>query len=124
MPTVTETPTRIGIHIAEDCDYYLSPIGDAEIVADERAHFADGTWTPYLLTTVVECAHCGHRYTTDSLGGVVAETTSLVDSIVWADDPSLADADADYLRAQIRDLIHAEQTTRTAPDYWVALPTD
>jgi len=115
--------TRVGVHIAEDSDYYLSPLGDEEIVVEERARFAAGRWTPYLLTTVVECPHCGHRYATDTLGGVVADTTSLLDSIVWADDPTLADA-TDYLHAQIRDLIDTEQAAPTPPTSWIPLPTD
>ncbi len=123
MTAPTAAPSRVGVHIAEDLDYYAAPLGDPEIVAEERGHFADGTWTAYLLCTVVECPHCGHRHTTDALGGVVVDTTSLVGSIVWADDPRLADTD-DYLHEQIRDLIHTEQTNPTPPTEWVPLPTD
>ncbi|KPM50254.1 hypothetical protein ACG83_41280 [Frankia sp. R43] len=121
MTAPTAAPPRVGVHIAEDIDYYAAPVGDEEIVAEERRHFADGTWSAYLLCTVVECPHCGHHYTTDALGGVVVDTTSLVDAIVWADDPSLADAD-DYLHEQIRDLIDTEQANPTPPTEWVPLP--
>jgi hypothetical protein len=123
MTAPTAAPPRVGVHIAEDLDYYASPVGDPEIVAEERRHFADGTWTAYLLCTVVECPHCGRRYTTDVLGGVAVDTTSLVDSIVRADDPQLADAE-DCLSVQIRDLIHTEQANPTPPTEWVPLPTD
>ena len=34
MPTLTPLATRVGVHIAEDTDYYLSPVGDEEIVAE------------------------------------------------------------------------------------------
>ncbi|WP_322750978.1 MULTISPECIES: hypothetical protein [unclassified Frankia] len=122
MSTITATATRVGVYLIEDQEYYRSPLGDAEVVADEHAHFADGTWSAYLLMTVVECPHCGQLYTTDSLGGVVVDTTTLVDSVVWADDPSLGrTADDDYLTGQIRELIQAEQDSPTPPAVWVPL---
>jgi len=122
MPAPTATPSRVGVHIAEDSDYYASPIGDPEIITKERRHFADGTWTAYQLCTVVECPHCGQHAMTDALGGVVVDTTPLVDTIVWAGDPALTDTD-DYLSERIRELIETEQANPTPPTEWMPLPT-
>jgi hypothetical protein len=116
MPaSICAAPVRVGVRITEDHAYYRSPIGESEILAEEHAHFTNGTWAAYQLTTVVECPHCGHRYGTDVLGGQVVEKTSLVDSIVWADDPWLAADSDDYLAASIRSVIGIEQDNPTPP---------
>jgi hypothetical protein len=125
MLGVLADPTvRIGVYIDDDHDYYLSPIGDLDVITEERAHFADGTWSAYQLVTVVECPYCDHRYSTEVLGGVVVETTALAGSIVWANDPSLRDNAADYLTMQIRDLIAAEREDPTPAAAWLPLPGD
>lgn len=125
MLGVLADPTvRIGVYIDDDHDYYLSPAGDLDVITEEQAHFADGTWSAYLLTTVVECPHCDHRYSTDVLGGVVAETTTLAGSIVWADDLFLRENPADYLAMQIRDLVAQEREEPTPAMAWLPLPGD
>ncbi len=115
---------RIGVYIDDDHDYYLSPIGDPDVIAEERARFADGTWAAYLLMTVVECPHCERRYSTDVLGGVVVEPTALAGSIVWADDVFLRENAADYLAMQVRDLIAAEREQPTPAVAWMPLTGD
>ncbi|CAO5187599.1 conserved hypothetical protein [Frankia sp. AiPs1] len=110
MLGVLADPTaRIGVFIDDDFDYYLSQAGDLDVITEEREHFADGTWSAYVLTTVVQCPCCARRYRTDGRGGVVVETTALAGSIVWADDEFLLTNPADYLAVQIRDLIAQER---------------
>ncbi|WP_261569151.1 hypothetical protein [Frankia gtarii] len=125
MLGVLADPTvRTGVYIDDDHDYYLSPVGNLNVITEERAHFADGTWAAYRLTTVVECPHCDHRYSTDVLGGVVVETTALAGSVVWADDGFLRGNPADYLAMQIRDLIAQEREDPTPATAWLPLPGD
>jgi hypothetical protein len=121
MPSTTATPTRVGVYIAHDQDYYHSRLGDPDVIADERSHIANGSWSAYVLMTVVECPHCGRLFITDSLGGVVVDTTTLAGSVVWDDDPSLGQADVDYLSWQIHGLIQIERAHPTPPAGWVPL---
>jgi hypothetical protein len=125
MLDVLADPTvRIGVYLDDDHDYYRSPVGDLDVITGERARFADGTWSAYVLVTVVECPHCDRRYSTDVLGGVVAESSALAGSIVWADDPFLRDNPADYLAMLIRDLIAEEREDPTPVAAWLPLPED
>jgi hypothetical protein len=121
LGVLADPVVRIGVYIDDDHDYYLSPVGDLDVITEERAHFADGTWAAYQLTTVVACPHCDRRYSTDVLGGVVVETTALAGSIVWADDVFLRENPADYLAMQIRDLIEQEREEPTPAVAWLPL---
>ncbi len=123
MLDVLADPTvRIGVYIDDDHDYYLSPLGDLGVIVEERAHFADGTWSAYVLTTVVQCPHCGRWSGTDAVGGVVVETTALAGSIVGADDPYLRESPSDYLAMYIRDLIAQEREDPSPVADWMPLP--
>ncbi|KPM56973.1 hypothetical protein ACG83_03940 [Frankia sp. R43] len=125
MLGVLADPTvRIGVYIDDDHDYYLSPVGDLDVITEERDRFADGTWAAYVLTIVVECPHCDRRYSTDVLGGVVVETSAWAGSIVWSDDPFLRENPADYLTMQIRELIAQERDAPTPVSAWLPLPGD
>ncbi|MCM3883142.1 hypothetical protein [Frankia sp. R82] len=124
LGVLADPVVRIGVYIDDDHDYYLPPDGDLNVTVEEREHFANGTWSAYALITVVECPHCDRRYRTDVLGGVVAETTGLAGSIVWADDLFLREHPADYLARQIRDLIAQEREDPTPATARLPLPWD
>jgi len=124
LGVLADPDVRIGVYIDDDHDYYLCPVTDLHVIGEERAHFADGTWSAYVLTTVVECPQTGRRYRTDVLGGVVVDTTGRAGSIVWADDLFLRENPSDFLARQVRDLIDQEREDPTPSTAWLPLPGD
>lgn len=104
--------TTLGIKIEVDQEYCSSPIGEQDIIDEERQRFADGTWTPYGLIVVSKCEACGCvAKTSTDVWGVVVDTTTLVDSVVWEGSPDIAGED--YLAVMARELIDQERADPT-----------